>query len=145
MLLLCDKNIKEKLHRKKKKTVIYLRLKIKHLTAIPIVHLGSFQLSSGHLHSVRSYLSLLVKVITFQNEGGYAIWELGFFFFLMARSLNYFIVETGYHKNLYFLPTISCSLQHLVSFWGYFCAVLSPPHGSVHFSFINPSWKQINK
>lgn len=115
IVLLCGSKIKEKQSKKKKINISQAQSHASDSSLLN-VHLGSLQLINGRLHCFAAgpWPSLFVQVITFQNEGGCAIWELGFFFF-MAGGLNYFSVQTRLHKiHLQFLCVISCSLQCLV-------------------------------
>lgn len=85
--------------------------------------------------------SIFLTVSAFLNEGGCAIWESRVLF-LMARSLNYFRVETGSHKtHLHFFYAKKAVLFHiwLVSFWVYFCKFSFPCENFVPCFLINLS------
>lgn len=130
IVLLCGSKIKEKQSKKKRINISQAQSHASD-SSLLIVHLGSLHLINGRLHCFAAgpWPSLFVQVITFQNEGGCAIWELGFFFFPWQEGWIISVFKPDYIKSISSSSVWSIAPFNVWSesvFWGHFCAVLSP-------------------
>lgn len=120
-----------------KNRVTYLRLKAKQLALLfQMCIWGASRWAMGvyPTSGPGRWPSLLVKVITFQNEGGCTIWELEIFFF-NGKKPELFQGSNQIPQNPSAVSHITIAQFNLSvgSFWVYFCKVLFPPNGSVPF------------